>query len=324
MDLLKKYLLSSTALAPDGVVGGAQGNGDAGSDAGTGAGDGQQQQQQQKPGDFVTLADDDDESEIVIGEEGDDEDDGQSDDAAEGKDVEGKDEQGENGGKKRLSGSARERARRIRVEQENAELRRALARRNAPAVPDDDADLVEPKESDFPNDYLAFERAQRNYETRKAIRDENRRIAKANALENSREATREKLSAYNTRLETVKGRIPDFDTVMAEARGTEIRDDVLDQILGSAKGPLIAYHLAKNPDKVDALNRMSPLDAAREIGRLEGRIRGPQVKKTPAGKPPVKPLKGATGGASKPKSYADMSMEEFNKARDAEEAGAGT
>src|SRR5581483_8116055 len=286
MDLLKKYLLSGVArMAEDGSGAGA-GSAEgarAGADAGAGC-DGKGQQQQQQEGatkDYVTLADDD-EDEIVIGDD-------------EGEDEGEQGEQEGEGRPRRRSGSARLRARLARVERENRELRDAVTHgaRRAPAASGDD-DLVAPKESDFPNDYLAFEAAMQDYRVRKAIREENQRVAKEQSDADAERATRVKLSAYNDRLETVKDRIPDFDDVMAEARGQQIRDDVLDQILDSAKGPLIAYHLAKNPGKVDALNRMSPLEAAKEIGRLEARIRGPQAKKVTRAEAPLKSPKGGT------------------------------
>lgn len=318
MDLLKKYLLSSVARKPDdgAGAGAASGNGaDAGGDAGKGTEGQQKQEQKEESGDFVTLAEDDDA--IVVGEDGEDDDDA-DEDKGEG---EGEPKEGEEGSKKRPSGSARLKARAARLERENAELRNRLqAPRRAPAAEADDSDLKEPKESDFPNDYLAYERALRGYETRKAIREENRRVAKEQSDDDADRAHRETVRAYNDRLETVKDRIPDFDDVMAESKGMQIRDDVLNQVLESSKGPLIAYHLAKNPDKVDALNRMSPLEAAREIGRLEARIRGPQSKKATSAKSPIRAPKGGTGGSdARPKDPDKMTMAEYEKARNSGE-----
>lgn len=255
----------------------------------------------EKPKDHVTLADD--EEEIVVGD--DDADDGEGG---------GEDEGGEGDEAERLSRSQRRRqaqkARMQRLERENAELRELMARGQRPAgsADDDDKDLVEPKESDFPNDYLAYERAKQQYDVRKAIRDENRRVADANRKADAERAHIAKLSAYDARLDVVKDRIPDFDDVMKAAQGREIRDDVLDLILDDKKGPLIAYHLAKNPDKVDALNRMSPVAAAREIGSLSARIRGPQSKKaTTAPKPKSTPK----GGSEPSSSQRELSVEEW-------------
>jgi preprotein translocase subunit SecA len=45
-----------------------------------------------------------------------------------------------------------------------------------------------------------------------------------------------------------------------------------DAILTSDRGPEVAYHLAKNPALAERLNRLSPIAAAREIGRIEAAL----------------------------------------------------
>lgn len=255
---------------------------------------------------YVTLADD------VVEDDGESEDDEHESD----KDGEG-DEAGEEAGEKpkRKPGSARLKDRLRALERENEELRRP---RQAPRAPAEDADddLKEPKESDFPNDYLAYDRALRKYETQKAIREEHRRVAKSEAERSAETEHRTRLASYKVRLEDVKGRIPDFDKVMNDTGSAKIRNDVRDLILDSPKGPLLAYHLAKHPDKVAELNRMSPIAAAKELGSLEARIRGPQPKTvTKAKAPPAQTPKGGT--ATRAPDPAKMSMAEYRAAREA-------
>jgi hypothetical protein len=256
----------------------------------------------------VTLADDESrEDDIVIGDDEDEHEEESGDD-------EGR-EEGEGDRPRGKSRSARRAERIRRLEVRNRELEDALrSSGRSVAATDDDKDLVEPKESDYPNDYFAYQRALQSYETRKAVREENRRVAQAQESERAERANREALARFNDRLDAVKDRIPDYDRVMKEASRIEIRDDVLGLMLRDPKGPLLAYHLAKNPDKVDALNRMSPIEAAREIGSLSARIRGPQPKKaTDAKTKPRTPPKG--GSSPGRKAYSDMSMDEYVKAR---------
>lgn len=317
MDLLRKYLLSGVAFAPDtggdaGAGGGEQPSG--GNDGGNAGGAGGQE----GPTEFVTLAGDDDESDGDV-ELADDED-GETGEAGEG---EGEGQQPTDGAQKRKSGSAKWRERALRAQRELDEIRQGQTQR-APAAADDDKDLVEPKEADFPGDYLAYERAQRQYETRKAIRDENRRVEQRNADDVKAREARQRVGAYNDRVARVRDRIPDFDKVIQSGavdattgQPRQIRDDVVDLVMESDKGPLLAYHLAKNPDKVAALNRMSPRDAAREIGRLEARIRGPQTKKVTNAPAPKAPLRG--GGGKSEKDLAEQSVEDYFAARNAEE-----
>lgn len=255
--------------------------------------------------DTVSLASDEDE--IVLGD--DEEDDEDDKDDAEGE--EGEEEAGEK--PRKPSRSARYKARIAKLEAALEEERRSK-RSPTTRAPDSDDDLVEPKETDFPDDYLAYERALRKYETRLAIREENRRVAKSEAEANASAEHRERQAAYNARLETVKGRIADFDAVMRDAGRVEIRDDVRDAILESAKGPLLAYYLAKNPDVLDELNAMPPAAAARKLGNLEARIRGPKPKTATNAKPP-KPAPKGGGGPAKALDPEKLSPEEYRKAR---------
>lgn len=174
-------------------------------------------------------------------------------------------------------------------------------------------DLAMPRPEEFPGNFPAFARALRAYEVRRAVRDEHARAASAGQVPT--ELQRVRAAAYGERLSEVKDRIPDFDETLQEARRIDIRDDVRDLILESAKGPLIAYHLAKNLDKVEELNRMPQLAAAREIGRLEARIRGPQPKRRTSAPPPLTPPRGGTGGVAKKVEH--MSMDEYIREREA-------
>ena len=65
---------------------------------------------------------------------------------------------------------------------------------------------------------------------------------------------------------------------------------------------------------------MSPAAAAKMIGSLEARFRGPRPKLLTDARPSrVSPQGGTSAGG---KSYADMSMEEFIAARQREQRGA--
>jgi hypothetical protein len=271
-----------------------------------------------------------DDEEIVIGDEGETEDDAEKPEADNDGDGDGndEDESGDEGSDesdepehRRLSRNQRKNLK-IRALSESIsakderirELESELARRTS-AGRSEDEDLVEPKEADFPNNYLAFENAMREYRIRKVIREEAARTAGERTKEVAEELRRIRVAAYNERLAQIRDRIPDFDETLERAKNVPIRDDVCDRILESAKGPQIAHYLARNLDKVAELNRMTPLAAAREIGRLEARIRGPQPKKTTEAPAPLtRPRGSGTRGA--PKRIEDMSMEEYTRARE--------
>jgi len=259
-------------------------NGPAASAAG-GDGTHAQAMEPEREDDFVILAD-----EVA---------DGGADEADGPEGQEGEGETGEAGDKpKRKSGSAGLKERVRALERENEDLRRGRQAQLAPAFDRDD-DLVEPREQDFPNDYLAYDRALRAYQTRKAIREETRRIAQADAQRQGEDEHRVRVAG----------------TVIASARHLDIRHDVRDLILDSPKGPLLAYYLAKNPDRIAELNRMPPSAAAKEIGSLEARIRGPKPRTVTRAKAPAQTPRGGT--AARGANPADMSMADYVAARKA-------
>jgi hypothetical protein len=109
--------------------------------------------------------------------------------------------------------------------------------------------------------------------------------------------------------------VPDFDQIIAGSQDMPISYAAQELILESPKGPLLAYYLAKNPDRLAEINRMPPTAAAREIGRLEARIRTPKPKARTNAPPPPKPQRGS-GGSTPQKSPHQMSMAEFVKWRE--------
>lgn len=235
------------------------------------------------------------------------------DDASEGDDGVGEEADAGDGGDKprRRSRSHRYREPIARLTAElEAERRRSQGPASPPAARDD---LVEPRPADFPNDTAAYDRALRDFQIRQAVRDELRREADLQAKADAAAAFSERLAAYQERVAELRPRIVDFDEVMDNMRGSEIRNDVRDLILGSAKGPLLAYYLAKHRDELDDINRMPPAEAARRVGNLEARIRGPNPAATRARAPVVPPR----GGASAPRALdaERMSHADYRKAR---------
>ena len=76
---------------------------------------------------------------------------------------------------------------------------------------------------------------------------------------------------WASKQETVRKSIADYDEVMGGA-DTVVAPYITDAILTSDRGPEVAYHLAKNPALAEKLNRLSPIAAAREIGRIEAAL----------------------------------------------------
>ena len=72
----------------------------------------------------------------------------------------------------------------------------------------------------------------------------------------------------------------------------EISESMAEAMLDSEEGPAIAYYLGKNPEIASKLSVLSPIQAAREIGRLESKLiadrEALRKKVSEAPKPPAK------------------------------------
>jgi hypothetical protein len=220
-------------------------------------------------------------------------------------------ETGEDGQPRRRKRTGSERAKR-REEYLLQELRERDRRleeieRQSPKGDGDKKDEA-PKEEDFNGDWTAYVAARAAYEAGKAVEGRLNAREQTTAQQRQVEAKRERDIAHLERIDEAREVIADFDTVMGTMKGVTVREDVLDEIKSSDKSPLIAYHLAKNPDKLSELNRMSARELAREIGRLEGSLRMPAGKKQTGAPPPPTNLR---GGAAPAVDLAKAEMDEY-------------
>lgn len=154
-----------------------------------------------------------------------------------------------------------------------------------------------PKETDF-DDYAAFEDAKAEHRLKKVLAEQ--RITEREASETNRQASarQEAVEAFEERLDEAREKLPDFDAALAAAKGREVKPHVTELVVESEKGGLLAYYLAKNPDKLAELNRMSPLQAAKAVGALEHRLTLAKPKKTPSAPAPAKPVAGSAAPSS--------------------------
>ena len=103
------------------------------------------------------------------------------------------------------------------------------------------------------------------------------------------------VAEHKERVARFRSRVKDFDATMAKAT-VPVHPHVERLILESKKSHRLMWHLAQDQSKLVKLNNMSPDAAAREIGRIEGRLSLPQPKQQTQARKPVTPLRG--GGAS--------------------------
>jgi hypothetical protein len=211
--------------------------------------------------------------------------------------------------KKKLSGAQRAKLREQRLRDELSAREREIEelRSKTPAGQASDSEEKAPKEEDFNGDWFAYQSALTAYNASKAVRDEirkDRETREASERQTKQaEIVRERAVAHAERVEDAREVIADFDQVMKSMDGVQARNEVIEEIMSSDKSALIAYHLAKNPSKLEALNSMSGRELAREMGRLEATVKLPEAKKATDAPPPLSRPK---GGAAPPSQDAEL------------------
>lgn len=165
-----------------------------------------------------------------------------------------------------------------------------------------------PKEDDYGGDWFAYERALTAYEADKRIATREIRRQAQNAQQTHQSAQRELIQDYQDRQHEARAAITDFDEVMKGAASLKVSQAVGQLLLESEKSAVIEYHLAKNTALLDRLNSMSPLAAAKEIGRLEDRLSLPNPKTATKAAPPINAPK---GGAAPTADLSKMSMADY-------------
>jgi hypothetical protein len=129
------------------------------------------------------------------------------------------------------------------------------------------AETTKPKASDFET-HAEFVEALVDWkadEKLKAVRTET-------AKERARTQQQTAEQAYQAKEKEYKGAVPDFDEVVAAA-DFPVSRAVLEEIVHGENGPALKYYLASNPEEADRLNKLGPVQLAREVGRLETRFK---------------------------------------------------
>ncbi|GAC1403873.1 MAG: hypothetical protein NVSMB64_06280 [Candidatus Velthaea sp.] len=121
---------------------------------------------------------------------------------------------------------------------------------------------------------------------------------------------------FQERIAETRKRYEDFDEVLANADDQPVSAAMNQIILESEHGPEVVYFLAQNLDQAAAIAKLSPLAAARAIGKIEAGFSKPDSETKPAvskAPPPIKPV-GAVAVAAK--KYQDMDLNEYRRARE--------
>lgn len=163
-----------------------------------------------------------------------------------------------------------------------------------------------PRKEDF-DDYDKYVDALTTYKTEKKLsewrRDEERRQA-----DTQRQA---KVAGLQEKLNAGYQKYPDFEEVALDPT-VPITQTVHDLLAESEAPEDVAYYLGKNRAEAVRIARLTPIQAAREIVRIEAEMKNtnpnPTNKKVTGAPPPIKPV-GSNPTTSKP--LEKMNQKEF-------------
>ncbi len=127
----------------------------------------------------------------------------------------------------------------------------------------------EPKPADFAT-VAEYTDALVSYRVDQRLREEADRRTRE-AEEREREARQRD---FGKRLNDAKAKHDDFEEVLTSIKGTDldrVHQDVTEYIQESEQGAELLYHLAKNPDVLDRLRKLSPRRFIAELGKLEAK-----------------------------------------------------
>lgn len=196
----------------------------------------------------------------------------------------------------------------------------------------------EPKPADFAT-VAEYTDALVSYRVDQRLRDEQTKRERE-AAEREQEARQRE---FGKRLNDAKAKHDDFEEVLTSIKGTElerVHSDVTEYITESEQGPELLYHLAKNPDVLDRLRKLSPRRFIAELGKLEAKWEQPPAKEqtptlsevaTTTARPvskapaPIAPLDtaGVAPVAKKPEDMSVSELREFRKQQEREKRSAG-
>lgn len=178
------------------------------------------------------------------------------------------------------------------------------------------SESLKPKAEDFEG-HDEYIEALSDWKAKQAVAEFKKEISETNA----RSEFQRQVSEHNRRVEKFAKQHDDFHDVIEEVDDIIASIAVEEIILASENGPELMYELAKNRDEFERINKLSPIAAARELGKFEERIKRASrenetraSKKTNAPKP-ITPVGSKTGSAKKSIYDSDISQAEYERLR---------
>jgi hypothetical protein len=127
------------------------------------------------------------------------------------------------------------------------------------------------------------------------------------------------IESYHEREEEARNKYDDFEQVAYNSK-LPITDAMAQTIQASEVGPDMAYYLGSNPKEAERISRLSPLQQAKELGKIEAKLAdNPVVKKTSSAPAPIAPITARSSGSpatdtTDPRAIKSMTTSEWIEA----------
>jgi hypothetical protein len=128
------------------------------------------------------------------------------------------------------------------------------------------------------------------------------------------------VATHTARIDQFRAEHSDFDAVVEKGKNLPMTRPMQDSVLNSDAGPALMYHLCQNPEECDRIAGMHPMQAIKEMGKLEARLEVAQSGPTPRAESitraprPIKPVGGGVTASSVP--LDQMSYQDYKRARE--------
>lgn len=197
-----------------------------------------------------------------------------------------------------------------RLGAENAELKARLAAVESKAGGEKPAGASKPTRPDLNDfdDYNKFKAAEDKYvEDLAAWTFEQKEQArqKAESERQAKEADAKRVEAWSKRIDGARKQHDDFDEAMEDVEHIPVSPAMAQALQESEQGAELAYWLAKHPDEMERISKLSPIGAVREIGKLEAKLTAPVPQQKPAVSKAPKPPATVQGGKTAERSVYD-------------------
>lgn len=161
-----------------------------------------------------------------------------------------------------------------------------------------------------------------DWKAREAYRDEQTRYTAKQEAEKAKAAESTRKQKFSEQMVTARAKHEDFDEVTVYNSDLKVSAAMLETIEDSDYGAEVAYYLGKNPAEASRIAQLSPLGAAKEIGKLELKFSNPaqpEVKRVSSAAPPVGTLAGNASSTVVPSKMSDSEWYAWHKAEKAKQ-----